>query len=443
MDFGFGGTGDKSASASNAPANNADGSQTTDLSTGQVANTANGQPADDINDDDNAGGSSADKGSFDNGDNSSGGNDTKGDDQNKPDKKPAGDDTTTTLVEGSTIELGDDKYTVDAIGNVVDKDGNVFKEAKDVTDWLASFDNVEDGDTALSIDNIQDVIGIEITDDNDKPIVFDNTPEGVKAYIDSVMEVSRDDIREETINTLYQKYPIISDVINYYIANGNSIEGFGEVQDRSSITIDDANEAQQESIIRTAWAEQGKRGDVETYINYLKSSGILLATAKDDLAALQEGDKEYRDQLRLDAEKAENDKIETNKNYWNSVKETIDSKKIAGYSIPDTIIRTIDGKKVSATPNDFYNYVYLVDKDGKSSYEKDLAKETPESRKEDELLRAYLRFSGGNYSNLVGMAVNKDKVTNLKVRANGRTTSSVKVIKPVTNQTKEVKDFGY
>ena len=36
---------------------------------------------------------------------------------------------------------------------------------------------------------------------------------------------------------------------------------------------------------------------------------------------------------------------------------------------------------------------------------------------EDDLLRAYLRFTGGDYSSLVGMAINKEKVNKLRIAA--------------------------
>lgn len=45
-------------------------------------------------------------------------------------------------------------------------------------------------------------------------------------------------------------------LIPYIATNGGSIEGFTDVKDRSGVTIDESNEAQQESIIRESWTEQ-------------------------------------------------------------------------------------------------------------------------------------------------------------------------------------------
>ena len=355
-----------------------------------------------------------------------------------------GDDNPTKLEEGTTLEIGDTKYIVDKDGNVVDSNGNIFKEASQVSEWMKEFENVEETTSDISIDSIKAAIGIEITDDNDKPIVFDNTVEGIKSYVDSVIETSKQEHYDTAINTLYQKYPIVKDVINYYVANGNSLEGFGQVPDRSGIEIDENNEAQQEQIIRTAWSERKQRGDVNSYINYLKSSGTLLATAKEELDGLKEADAQYKRDIEAKAAAEEKEKIETLERYWNGVHDIIKSRKIAGYQIPESIVITRDGQKLSVTPEDFFNYIYRVDKEGKSAYERDLEAETPDVRRDDEILRAYLKYVGGNYSNLVDMAINEKNVATLKLRAKQHNASAIRVTKPKSTKSDGANiDLGY
>lgn len=355
-----------------------------------------------------------------------------------------GNDNPTKLEEGTTLEIGDAKYTVDKDGNVVDSNGNIFKEASQVSEWMKEFENVEETTSDISIDSIKAAIGIEITDDDDKPIVFDNTVEGIKSYVDSVIETSKQEHYDTAINTLYQKYPIIKDVINYYVANGNSLEGFGQVPDRSGIEIDENNEAQQEQIIRTAWSERKQRGDVNSYINYLKSSGTLLATAKEELDGLKEADAQYKRDIEAKAAAEEKEKIETLERYWNGVHDIIKSRKIAGYQIPESIVITRDGQKLSVTPEDFFNYIYRIDKEGKSAYERDLEAETPDVRRDDEILRAYLKYVGGNYSNLVDMAINEKNVATLKLRAKQHNASAIRVTKPKSTKSDGANiDLGY
>lgn len=431
MDLDFGYDPSKTGNNTGEGNENGNGGTSTDITTGKVNTDTNGVPADDINDN--------------NGDGNKG--DSNKDNGNKNDNN--GDDNKNTNLEnhleaGTSIEVGENTYTVDEQGNLVDKDGNIFKEAKDVDAWLKEFDKIENTEDEININTIQDAIGIQITDDNDKPIEFENSIEGIKSYINAVVETARDEHYETAINTLYQKYPILNDVLNYYLANGNSLEGFNEIPDRSGITINDSDEVQQEAIIRTAWKEQGRKGDVESYLQYLKSSGTLLATAKEELAGLQEADAQYRKEIEEEAERKENERIKRLEDYWNGVHDVIKSRNIAGYQIPETIVINRDGQKISVTPEDFFNYVYRVDNDGLSAYERALAAETPESRRDDEILRAYLKFVGGNYSNLVSMAINKEKVATLRLKAKERNTTTVRVTKPQQTGVKGTDiDFGY
>lgn len=348
------------------------------------------------------------------------------------------------LAPGTELQLGDDTYTVDANGNVVDAQGNIFKEAKDVKEWLASFEQTSaEEDNDLNISNIQKALGITITDENDNDIEFDNTPEGVKAYVEQVIENSREEHYQTAIQTLYDKYPFVEDMINYYSANGNSLEGYNEVPDRSNITIDENNEAQQEYIIKTAWKEQNRKGNVDSYIQYLKSTGNLLTVAQEELESLQESDKEYKEYLRAQAEKAENERIAASKEYWNNVHNIVKSRQIAGYNIPESIVVTRDGKKTTATVEDFFKYIYQVDDKGKSRYNYDIEAEDPKARLQDDILRAFLKFTGGSYSNLVDMAINTKEVNKLILKSKENKKPSISIRKPAPKKNKDNIDLGF
>lgn len=362
-------------------------------------------------------------------------------DNNNPDKNNK--DNESELVAGTELQIGDDVYTVDEKGNVIDKDGNIFKEAKDVKEWIASFDAEEqDDENEISIQSIQKALDITITDENDKEIEFENTPEGVKAYVEQVIETSRQEHYETAIESLYEKYPFVEDMINYYEANGHSLEGYNEVPDRSNITIDENNEAQQEYIIRTAWKEQNRRGNVDSYIQYLKSTGNLLATAQDELEGLQEAEKQYREEMKQRAEEARAANIEQARAYWNNIHEIVKSREIAGYNIPESIVINKDGKKTTATVEDFFKYIYEVDSKGKSRYNYDLEKEDPKTRIHDDILRAFLKFTGGSYSNLVDMAINKKEVGRLILKSKDTKKPTMSVRKPAPKKDKNI-DLGF
>lgn len=375
-------------------------------------------------------------------------NEGNGQGNDKPDANtsPTGSIDVSTLEAGTTIDTPDGTLIVDAQGNLIDKDGNVFKTKDEANDYLNQFDADEDGDgqeEELSIKTIQEAIGVDVVDDKGKKIKFDNTPEGIKSYVNSVMEIRENEIAEAAINRLYQDVPVLPDIINYYVANGGSLEGYNEIPDRTQIVIDENNVSQQKAIIKQAHKEFGRRGDVNKYIKYLEDSGQLLETAKDELAALQQADKEEHEKLRQQAETRIKADEEASEKYWNGVKKVIDSKKIAGYQIPDNIIISRDGKKISATPQDFFNYLYQVDDNGKSRYVYDLEAQTPEARRDDQILRAYLTFVGGNYASLVDMAIKEEKVRTLRMKSKQATAKGgIKVTPPSNTKPKEM-DFGY
>ena len=346
------------------------------------------------------------------------------------------------LEAGTELQLDDKTYTVDENGNVIDSEGNIFKEAKDVKAWIDGFEQNENVDeNELNIANLQKALDIVVTDENDNEIEFPNTIEGVKDYVEQVIESAKEEHYETAINTLFEKYPFVKGMINYYNANGGSLEGYGQVQDRSNITIDETDEAQQEYIIRTAWKEQNKKG-VDGYIQYLKSTGNLLNVAKEELETLKEADKKYQEEIENKAKAEQLRQEEESKQFWGQVHEIVKSRTIAGYNIPESIVVERNGKKMSATINDFFNYIYQVDDNGRSRYDYDLAKDSFESKLNDFILKAYLKFTGGSYSNLVDMAINKKEVSKLILKSKENKKPSISVRKPTTTKNNNI-DLGY
>lgn len=331
--------------------------------------------------------------------------------------------------EGTVINIGDDSYTIDDKGNLVDKDGQIFKEAKDVDEYLKEFDIKEEKDTTFDINSIIEQVGVKITAEDGKEVTFDNTPEGVAAYIREVNELKKEEYAKAGVEALVEQYPIVNDFLNYYIANGNSYEGFGEQKDRTSIVIDENNEAQQEAIIREAWKESKRSGDVNAYIKYLKDTNQLKDVAKSELEGLQEYDRQVKEQIAKEAQENLIKNQQEQEQYWKMVKDTINSKQIAGYKLPEVIILNKDGKQVAASLNDFYNYVYQVDDEGYSRYERALMAKDVKTRCEQQLLAAYLEFTGNDYTSLVNLALANEKKKQLVATANNKKTK-VTITKP-------------
>ena len=339
------------------------------------------------------------------------------------------------LAAGDNVEFEGETYTVAENGDLVDKDGKVFKEAKDVKEWMDSLQ--EETDDTISLETIQDAFGQTIVGEDGKPVEFTNDAAGVQAYVKAVVDLQRNEIAEGAINKLYADNPMIKQFIDYVQVNG-SPRGFGELPDRTGWQIDKDNAAQQETIVRMAAREFGNASLNDNYIKYLKDTGGLYDEAVNQLKALQDKDKTVRAEIeqRANAARAqEQQEIET---YWNKVNDVISGRTIAGYKLPDSFVKEVDGKKQTLTPTDFYNYLSRqteVDADGNriTGYQKDLANESDDDYLARELITAWLMFTGGTYKDLATMAIKENEVRTLKLKSKeNRAHKTVKVTKPAS-----------
>ena len=363
----------------------------------------------------------------------------------KDDKKPdnggsQGDDDTPSstgdLEAGTEIEYEGATYTVDENGNIVDKDGKVFIEAKDVANWLKDNNAADASDTdELSIDAIREAVGVDVTDEDGKLVEFTNDAKGVKSYIDSVIALKSNDIAQGAVNKIFTDTPLLKQFVDYVTVTG-SPKGFGDIPDRSGIQLDKDNPSQLEAIIRMAAKEFGNKSLNDSYIKYLKDSGALYDEAKSQLDALVGKDKAYQKEIEARAKAAREQEEQEVREYWQSVSDAIAKKVIGGYKLPDSIVREINGQKVTYTTADFYKYLSepaAQDEDGNvlTAYQRDLNNLSNEEALNRELLDAWLTFTGGSYKDLVDMAVKEDTVRKLVIKSKQqRSTHTVKVTKP-------------
>lgn len=348
-------------------------------------------------------------------------NDNQNDNNNNGDGNDNPDVSSSTggLNEGDTLDIDGVVYTVDAEGNIVDSEGNIFKEAKDVDAWLAeqTVQDNNDDNGEFDINSIINAVGINVTDDAGNPVEFTNDAAGVKAYIDNVMELRSTEIADATINKLFDDAPIVKEFIDYLAING-SARGFGEIRDLSGVTLDKENTEQLETVIREAAKEFGNTSLSDSYIKYLKDSGGLYDEANRQLQAMIARDNELRTQREEQAKAAREAENARVKEYWDGVQSVINSRNIAGYKIPETFVLERDGRKVSLTPNDFMHYLTYRDKEtGLSGYQQDLEAMSAEDIMQNELLDAWLHFTGKTYKDLIGMAVKEEKVRQLKIQS--------------------------
>lgn len=341
---------------------------------------------------------------------------------------------------GDVIEFDGITYTVDKNGNLVDDKGAVFKEAKDVSEWLKTVDVEDNKDQSINISSIKDALGVTITDENGKEIEFSDNPEGVKSYIDSVIALRSNELQEAAVNRLYQDNPLLKQFQDYVQLTG-SPRGFGEIPDRRGIKLDKDNEQQLIAVIKMAAQEFGNKSLNDTYIKYLKDSGGLFDEAKNQLDSLIEKDNAYRKEIEQKAEEQRRAQAQATADYWNSVNRIVESRQIGTYRIPESFTKEVNGKKVVITPKDFFNYISspIENSDGSRStaYQNDLSKLTDEEYLNRELVDAWLMFTGGTYKDLIDMAVKEEEVRKLRVKAKDvRSTKTAIVIKKSSNKSK-------
>ena len=292
----------------------------------------------------------------------------------------------------------------------------------------------EETDDTISLETIQDAFGQTIVGEDGKPVEFTNDAAGVQAYVKAVVDLQRTEIAEGAINKLYADNPMLKQFIDYVQVNG-SPRGFGELPDRTSWQIDKDNA---ETIVRMAAREFGNASLNDNFIKYLKDTGGLYDEAVNQLKALQDKDKTVRAEIEQRANAAREKEQQEIETYWNKVNDVINGRTIAGYKLPDSFVKEVDGKKQTLTPTDFYNYLSRqteVDADGNriTGYQKDLANESDDDYLARELITAWLMFTGGTYKDLATMAIKENEVRTLKLKSKeNRAHKTVKVTKPAS-----------
>ena len=185
----------------------------------------------------------------------------------------------------------------------------------------------------------------------------------------------------------------------------------------------------------------------DNYIKYLKDSGGLYDEAKAQLEALVEKDKQVRQQIAQQAEAQRQQDEQDLIDYWKNVNSIIESRNIAGYKLPESFTKEVDGKKVIITPNDFFDYLTrrtVTDEDGNriTPYQRDLNTISEEEELNKDLLDAWLMFTGGTYKDLVDMAIKEDSVRKLRIKSKEqRAIKPIKIVKKANGDKVDINDI--
>lgn len=332
----------------------------------------------------------------------------------------------TTLEVGTELEFDGQHYKVAENGDIVDDKGTVFKVAAQVEEWLKTVQteeekNENENDNVFDVKKLQDAIGVEVTDDKGNAVEFENSVDGIKSYVDSVMDIKSKEIAQSAMNRFMEDNPMVQQFLDYVQINGSPV-GFGQIPDRSGIELNKDNEAQLEAVIRMAASEFGNVSLNDNYIKYLKDSGGLFDEAQTQLKNLIAKDKQYIADMQANAAKQREDEAKATEEFWNKVNGIIDSRTIAGFKIPESFTKEQNGKKLIYTPNDFFDYLTRKNVDAENgdkitAYDRDLANMSDDELMQRDLLAAWLMFTGGTYKDLANMQVNENKVKELRLKS--------------------------
>lgn len=239
--------------------------------------------------------------------------------------------------------------------NDIDESEDEDEEDKDIEEKNENNDEVNDDESeqvTAFFDAISENLGWEFDEDEEKPKTVEELIDYITDVIEenSTPEFASDDVK----------------AINEYVANGGDIEKYFSVVnteiDYDDIDLDDVSV--QKSVLKEFLKEKGHSDKmIQKKLDKYEEAGILQDEAE-DAAEEMKIIKEEKKKALLETQKKNHEAyIKQQQNFYNSVvKEIEDLKDIRGIKIPKE-----DKKQL-------LNYIFKLDSDGRSQYQKDYAK---------------------------------------------------------------------
>jgi hypothetical protein len=329
---------------------------------------------------------------------------------------------------GTQIKIGEDVQTVDGNGNIVDKDGKVIKEAKDVNAYLDELQRRQSLDANSVVGILSDAIGVEPVDEKGNPIAIDSI-EGIQEFVKNTVNSYYQEGRQDAVNELYNKFPVLNDVIQHLVLNNGSLDKFNTTFRYSDVTLDETNKEHQKEVLIKLLTDAGT-ANPKGYAEYVEKSGTLFAEVNAALTAAVSREKaadEQRAQAVAAKQKADADATE---NYYKQLKQVYATGGIAGYTIPEKFTIDRNGQKVQVTRNDVFDFVSRpVNRNGESMATLVYNSMSEADRIQFDAMTNLLLFTGGNLSHFVQAEVGKQKVIAI-IALTGKTNNSFSITKP-------------
>ena len=273
------------------------------------------------------------------------------------DKKPFEENEEEEEIDDDTKDNKDDDEETDDNKDDKDDDEEEADDDENNEEGNEGEDDNKDEDLASEqvtafFDAISENLGWEFDEDEEKPKTIEELIDYITDVIEenSTPEFASDDVK----------------AINEYVANGGDIEKYFSVVnteiDYDNIDLDDVSV--QKSVLKEFLKEKGHSDRmIQKKLDKYEEAGILQDEAE-DAAEEMKIIKEEKKKALLETQKKNHEAyIKQQQNFYNSVvKEIEDLKDIRGIKIPKE-----DKKQL-------LNYIFKLDSDGRSQYQKDYAK---------------------------------------------------------------------
>lgn len=321
----------------------------------------------------------------------------------------------------ATIELEGVSYNLDKDGNAIDTEGKVIK----TKDELVALNQVP------LIQEVQQGTGIEITDENGNPIVYEDSIEGMIKREADVYAIGQRLGYDAALNEYFKANPDIANLAKYKQLYG-SVDSYFERTDYTKLTIDESNKEQMRSIIIAEKIAKGEAADdAKAIADYIEADGKLADKSKAALSYLQkvQADKDTA-QAKLVSEQEASRIQNLEKFYGVSLKDdkvvplnvegslydvVVNKGQIGELKIPTTGIKLKqnDGTYKTFTRTDLFEYI-AIGEDGVSEADKLYAKLV-----NNPTTKAYVHLMlllNGDLSQLGRAVIQQERVTNLRER---------------------------
>lgn len=324
------------------------------------------------------------------------------------------------------ITIGETSYSINENGEAVDANGNVFKTKEEVLDLLKEQADSSESDEPL-IKTISKISGFVAVDKDGNELEFEESPEGLAKREAYIVKNYGSELAKQELNSFFQENPDIVEMYNYKRIHG-SIEGFKDRVDYGKITLDESNDDQHKELIISAEMARGSSRDrAEKIANYMVEDGKGKEEAESSLKYLKEVQvKKDRDAAAARQADIDREKAEIAKRH-NNIATIVKSGKVNDIQIPEYIkYKNSDGSFINVSRDYLYQYMAKPVKDGKSQYEIDKESDDVSS----EILDAYMRLTGFNYSGLIEDKTRQQRVDKLKaIKNNSKLTNKIVIKK--------------